>query len=260
MEGGTWRHFAQRQITVSFWVMSPKTGTHCIALRNSGADRSYVAEYTVNAANTWEYKQLTIVASPSAGTWNYTTGIGVELFFTLACGSTFQTTANVWQTGNFIGTSNQVNCMDSTSNVFRFTGVKLELGPTATPFAVVSFEEEYLRCQRYFQKSMNYGTAPAQNLGNNTGEFVFTCPVGPSTIFNSLSVPLGVPMRAGVTVTYYNPNAANAQVRNRNTGTDCTGTIAYNATEKGFTIQAANPAGGAVSHTMAVHWSVGAEL
>lgn len=38
------------------------------------------------------------------------------------------------------------------------------------------------------------------------------------------------------------------------------GTIAYNGSEKGFTIQATNPAGGAVSHTMAVHWSVGAEL
>jgi len=45
IEGFNWRHFAQRDVTLSFWVYATKTGTHCISISNSGLDRSYVAEY-----------------------------------------------------------------------------------------------------------------------------------------------------------------------------------------------------------------------
>lgn len=260
IEGGTWRHFAQRDFCCSFWVYSTKTGVHCVAFRNSGDDRSYVATYVVNATNTWEYKSVAVLASPSAGTWNYETGVGVTLAFTMVCGSTFQTTAGAWQTGNFSGTSGQVNCMDSTSNFFRITGVKFDLGILPTPLDVVDFEREYLRCLRYYQKSFDYATAPAQNLGSNTGELVFPQTVGASTTFNTVTVPLQVPMRSDITVTYYNPNAANAQVRNRNTSTDCSSTSAVNANEKVFTIQSTTPGGSATAQTLAVHWAGHAEL
>ncbi len=259
IEGGNWRHFAQRQMTLSFWVMSTKTGTHCVAFRNSGADRSYIAEYTVNVSNTWEYKQITVLASPSAGTWDYANGIGLEISFALAFGTTYHTTANDWQIGNFFSTAAQVNCLDSTSNFFRLTGVKLELGANATPLDVVSFEQEYARCQRYYQKSFHYGTAPVQNAGTNTGEFIFTSPVGALTVFNSVTMILS-PMRSTPTITTYNPNAANAQVRNRTLGTDCTSTVAPNNSEKSFALQATTPASTTTSHTMAVHWAAESEL
>lgn len=262
MEGSTWRHFAQRQLTISFWVMSTKTGTHCVSLRNAGSDRSYVAEYTVSVTNTWEYKTVTVLASPSAPggpSWNYTIGIGIVINFTLATGSTFQTTAGAWQTGNFIGTSNQVNCLDSTSNFFRLAGVKMELGANATPLDVISFDQEYTRCLRYYQKSFNYTTAPATNIGSSTGEYIFPQTVGASTVFNTVSHPL-YPMRTAPTMTYFNPNAANAQVRNRNTNTDCTGTSSSQAQEKTFTITATTPGGSSSSQTLAVHWTAEAEL
>lgn len=260
IEGGTWRHFAQRQFTLSFWVTSTKTGTHCVAFRNSGVDRSYVAEYTISAANTWEYKSVTVTASPSAGTWDYTTGVGLDITFALAGGSTFQTTAGAWQTGNFLTTSAQVNCLDSTSNFFRITGVKLELGAYPTILETVSYEEEFIRCARYYQKSFFSTTTPAQNVGSNTGEWVFTSPVGASTLFNSITVPYAFVMRAATSITFYNPNAANAQVRNRTLSTDCTGTTAYNGGEKSFALQATTPASTATTHTMAVHWAAHAEL
>lgn len=260
MEGGTWRHFAQREFTLSFWVLSTKTGTHCVAFRNSGSDRSYVAEYTVSVTNTWEYKTVTVSASPSAGTWNYETGIGIELFFTLACGSTFQTTAGAWQTGNFIATSSQVNCLDSTSNFFRIVGAKLDVGPYATPLDVTNAEFEFLRCSRFYQKSFNGGTTPAQNVGSNLGEFIFPQTVAASTVFNTVTVPLMMAMRTTPAITFYNPNAANAQVRNRNTSTDCSSTSAYNVSEKSFTIQSTTPAGSGTAQTLAVNWSASAEL
>jgi len=160
IEGYNLRDLIGQTFTLSFWVKSPKTGTHCVSFRNSGGNRSYVLEYTVSAANTWEYKTLTVTGGLiTAGTWNWTNGIGLNVFFTLATGSTFQTTAGAWQTGNFIGTSSQVNCMDSTANDFFLTGVQLEIGPVATPFERRPIGTEFALCQRYFQQFefKNYG-------------------------------------------------------------------------------------------------------
>lgn len=147
---------------LSFWVKSPKTGTHCVSLVNGGADRSYIAEYTVNAQNTWEYKTITFPAFPGAGTWNYTTGKGVYLQFALAAGSTYQTTANAWQTGNFVCSANQVNCMDSNTNVFRLALVNLIPGVIPQPLIQPDPAIEKIQCQRYL---IVYG-------GQGTTEFV----------------------------------------------------------------------------------------
>ncbi len=151
IEGFVWRNFAQRALVLSFWVKSSETGTHCVSIRNSGGDRSYVGTYTVNAANTWEKKTVTFSASPSAGTWGYTTGIGATLDFCLIAGSTFQTTAGAWQTGNYLGTSAQANVLDTIGNAFLIAGVQLEVGSVATDFEVRPYPVELGMCQRYYQ-------------------------------------------------------------------------------------------------------------
>lgn len=154
-------------VTLSFWVRGTKTGIHCVGFRNSGADLSYVAEYTINSANTWEYKTITIqMPDGSAGTWDYTTGIGLQIAWVLACGSTYETAAGSWAAGNYFVTANQVNATDSTDNNFYLTGVQLELGSVATPFEFRPFGEELALCQRYFEKSYPLATVPgtAPNL------------------------------------------------------------------------------------------------
>lgn len=153
IEGYNARDLIGKTFTLSFWVRSSKTGTHCIAFRNSGTDRSYVAEYTVNAANTWETKSITVSGGLiTAGTWNWTNGAGLYMTFALAAGTTFQTTAGAWQTGNFVATSNQVNCLDSNTNIFALTGVQLEVGGVATPFEHRPIGVELALCQRYFER------------------------------------------------------------------------------------------------------------
>lgn len=137
-----------RPFTISFWARSSKTGTHCVAFRNSGLDRSYVAEYTITAANTWEFKTITVANGLiTAGTWNWTTGTGLEVDFCLATGTTFQTAPGAWQVGSYIGTANQVNCLDTVGNIFAVTGVQLEPGAIATPFEW-RMDEDRL-CKRY---------------------------------------------------------------------------------------------------------------
>src|SRR5687767_7913984 len=66
VEGYDWTRLARRPFTLSFWVRGTKTGIHCVSFRNNDtADRSYIAEYTINAADTWERKTITVSPSPA---------------------------------------------------------------------------------------------------------------------------------------------------------------------------------------------------
>ena len=144
-----------RYVTLSFWVKGTKTGIHCVSLANNDVSRSYVAEYTINSTNTWEYKTITIPVD-TTGTWLYTNGIGLRVNFTLMSGTTRQTSADTWAAGEYVATSNQVNALDSTSNTFKIALVQLEAGSVATTFDARSVGTELALCQRYYQTLNNF--------------------------------------------------------------------------------------------------------
>ncbi len=170
VEGYNWTNLAQRAFTLSFWVKATLPGIYCAAFTNSGANRSYVAEYTINVSDTWEYKTITVSASPSAGTWDYTNGIGLRVRWCLAAGSTFQTTANAWNTGDFVATSNQVNGVNTGATDFKITGVMLNAGTEAAGFRLFSsgnFTDEFSSCQRYLERGRMFQQVGA-SLSNQT--------------------------------------------------------------------------------------------
>jgi hypothetical protein len=153
VEGYDVRDLIGRPVTLSFRVRSAKTGVHCVTFRNTATDRSYVAEYTVNAANTWEAKSVTIPAGLiTAGTWNWTNGTGLRASFALAAGTSFHIAAGAWQVGSFLATANQVNCLDTIGNIFAITGLQLAPGSVDTPFEHRSFAAELALCQRYYER------------------------------------------------------------------------------------------------------------
>ena len=160
VEGYNFLPLAQEAMNLSFWVKATKIGTYCVSFKNSANNRSFVAEYAVNASDTWEFKTVVIAASPSAGGWDYTNGIGIAIGFILACGSDFQTTAGAWQTGNFAATANQVNACDNTNNNFRLAGIQLEAGDAFTGYERRFIQEELTLCQRYYEKSYDNGVIP----------------------------------------------------------------------------------------------------
>ena len=170
IEGYNVRDLVGKPFSISFWVRSSKTGVHSVALANVGADRTYVAEYVVNVANTWEAKKITVPAGLiTAGTWDWTTGRGLGLHFILAAGNTFHTTQGAWQAGNFLATANQVNCLDTAGNIFAITGVQLEAGSVATPFEHRPVGVELALCQRYFWRGTpNAGHNVPPNYYANT--------------------------------------------------------------------------------------------
>lgn len=169
VEGYNFQKYRGNYGTLSFWVKSPKTGTHCIAFRSSTADRSYVAEYEIYSANTWEFKTIVVQFNYSGGTWDYTNGIGVIISWTLLAGSNFNTTPEAWQTGDYFSTSNQVNVCDTVGNIFKLAQIKFEPGQKATPFMMEDVQEELTRCQRYYEKSFDLDTTPA-DLNTDTAK------------------------------------------------------------------------------------------
>ena len=138
--------------TLSFYVRSSVTGTYCITLLNDDTnDRQFVTEYTIDSANTWERKIITIPGD-TGGTWNTN---GLRIAWSLGTSGNRQTTTvGSWfedSTARY-GTNKQINFMSNTSNDFRITGVQFEPGNYATDFEHRSYGEELSLCQRYFYK------------------------------------------------------------------------------------------------------------
>ena len=69
--------------------------------------------------------------------------------FSLDTGSTYQTTADSWQAGNYRGTSSDVHFLANASATWQITGVQLEANTTATPFEHRPYDMELERCKRY---------------------------------------------------------------------------------------------------------------
>jgi len=143
-----------KQITLSFWVKSNVTGDFVVELDHGDAGTFNGIKYTINAANTWEYKTLTFDGDTS-NVINNDNGVGLYVQWCLAAGpdlqsGTFQ--SNTWQstTGNrFVG---QTNLAASNTNEWQITGVQLEVGNTATPFQHEPYGQTLAKCQRYFHK------------------------------------------------------------------------------------------------------------
>jgi hypothetical protein len=158
IEGFNFLPLKGKSIYMSFWVRSPITGTYCVGIRNAAGTRSLVKTYTISVANTWEFKTISFTHDPT-GTWDYTNGAGLYVSWVLMSGSTFQTTADTWQTGNFVATSAQVNfvgTIGSATNAFFISQVQLYEGTTSLDFEGVPLEAELRQCMRYYEKTQPY--------------------------------------------------------------------------------------------------------
>lgn len=171
IEGLHCRHFGfgqttgVKEICVAFWVKATKTGIYTVAVRNSAANRSYIAPYTVYVTDTWEYKAIRIPVDAS-GTWLYTNGIGMSVSWTLMGGSTFQGTDNVWQAGNLFASTSQVNALDTIGNRFRLALVSVTAAYDPPEFEHRTYAEELALCQRYYQTG-NHAVFHSNQLGKS---------------------------------------------------------------------------------------------
>lgn len=146
------------KITVMFDMKFSVTGTYGVAIQNSAANRTYVGTVTQNVANTRESKAVTLTLD-TTGTWIYTNGIGLQMFFCLEAGSTFQTTAGTWGAGNFFTTSAQAHFMSNVANIGYLGPVHIIPGGVALAYHKQDIDRELAKAQRQYEKSFDQGVA-----------------------------------------------------------------------------------------------------
>jgi len=184
-----------KTVTLSFWVRSSLTGTFSGALRNSATNRTYIFTYAISAADTWEYKTIT-VAGDTSGTWLTDNGIGINVIWSFGTGTDWQGTAGSWSASGAFSTSGSVSLIGTNGATFYITGVQLEVGSVATEFERRLYGTELQLCQRYYYQMNCYGTGS----DNFYGRFVGIAETGTNVIF-SMFWPSGE-MRTTPTASY----------------------------------------------------------
>jgi hypothetical protein len=156
-------------VTLGFWTKIHRIGNYSGSLRNFAATRSYPFTFTQNVADTWEYKTV-IIPGDVTGTWiGNTTAASLNVYFSMAAGTSLVGTVNTWAASNFIGATGTTNGVAAISDIFQITGVTLLPGSLTIPQAMApnfirSFDTELFLCQRFWESSYGYGVAPGTNI------------------------------------------------------------------------------------------------
>ena len=174
MEGQNLQHLKKgtssaEAVTLSFWIKGSETGTYIINLHDTDNTRTIAASYTINAANTWEYKTITF-AGDTTGALDNDNAQSLSVYWYLGAGTN-------WTSGT-LGTSwsaftkanaavGHTEILTTSGATWHITGVKLEVGSTATDFVHRSYGEELALCQRYFYRSQGTSAYTGHGMGAN---------------------------------------------------------------------------------------------
>ena len=176
---------ACKEATISFSVKSNKTGTYSVQIYLGNYVPNIIKTYTINSANTWERKTITLPTYTTSFTHLSDNAKGLMIDWHLADGPDDITSTTGWDTSTTLAraATGQVNLLDATNNYWQMTNVQFEVGDTATSFEHRSFADELSRCQRYFYMaasgadSNNATVALCMNYSANSARAVFHFPV-----------------------------------------------------------------------------------
>ena len=148
---------------------------------------------------------------------------------------------------------------DCVTKNFHYTEIQFIDNPTITPFLYKDFSLELAECKRYYQKSFNYETAPAQSAGavGAPRYTVQTAGANPRVMWTQLSPAMRV---TPTTSTYYNPAAANGNWRNATLGADSGAAGNSGLGSTGFGMNNPQVAGDAVGNIIQIHWTQDADF
>ena len=148
-----------KPFTLSFWVKSSLTGQFAISF--SRDSRIVNRQVTVNSANTWEHKSITILGDVTTALGNTTNGTGmiINIFPSSGANSTDGSNIRQWNSYHNAHTAYGANMghLTVTNSTFKITGVQMEVGKVATEFEHRPYAEELALCQRYFETINLYG-------------------------------------------------------------------------------------------------------
>lgn len=169
-----------KSVTVSFWVKSNQTGKVHIGMYLGSdtvpgtptIDNIHITRYyTINAADTWEYKTVTFVGLTNTdwvlNKFNQKDSVsndnGLLLWHWLdhsAAGSAYYDPSsdvkqdNVWSgpatSTGYILESGNIEMAGTAGANFLITGCQMEVGTVATDFEFIPFYDQLSRCQRFY--------------------------------------------------------------------------------------------------------------
>jgi len=197
-----------KTLTVQFWVKSSTVGTYIFELRDADNNRAISKSYTINVANTWEQKVITIPAD-TTGTLNNDNGESLCFSWWLAAGTdyksgTLQTTwASLTTANRVVG---QTTLSAAVNNNWFITGVQVTIGTstTALPYEFKPYGAELAQCQRYYWREQ------VVRQGQTGVTYILDNIIGAAcdqTAWIRYPVRNPVIMRALPTVVYSNTNA-----------------------------------------------------
>ena len=144
-------------VTISFYVKSSVAATYTVNIRDEDNDRDNSKTYTIDSANTWEFKSITFTGD-TTGALDNDNGRSFDLNFWIDAGTSFTSGTfynGTWGAGdNTKKVSATTGWLVSTSPEWYITGVQMEVGEQATPFEHRSIGDELARCQRYYFRSV----------------------------------------------------------------------------------------------------------
>jgi hypothetical protein len=166
---------AAESLTVSFWVKSSNTGTYICEFVDNDNTRQISKSYTIDAADTWEKKTLT-VPPDTTGQLDNDNAQSFQLILWLAAGTDYTSGtlndsawASLTNANRAVG---QLNLANASGNYWAVTGIQLETGTVATPFEMRNIGQELALCQRYFETGFTYMLGTNAGAGNSIGNVI----------------------------------------------------------------------------------------
>jgi len=145
--------------TLSFWIRSSLIGQRSLFIYSPITNRYIQPSFTINAANTWEYKTITIPGDTTASFGTTMNAEAIRIEFRTSCsGTTLAAATNTWATlSSQRAVTGDVDFFGTVGATLDITGIQFEKGPSATSFDHRPYGLELSLCQRYYATINNPG-------------------------------------------------------------------------------------------------------
>lgn len=191
-----WGTASAKPAVLRFSAFCETAGTYAFSICNNGSTRTYCGSFTITAASVWQAFSFAIPGD-TTGTWVKDTGVGMQIRFPYAVGSSSVGVAG-WQGANAHAPPGTTNGAAIANKALYITDVGLYSDPDATGvaprFEAPSYEDDLARCQRYWNRITAWMKAGFYN--------------GAATTYGTVIYP--VMMRATPAIVYSSQNYSNS--------------------------------------------------
>jgi hypothetical protein len=244
--------WAGQTITISFWACADTSGRKIAVelgqyFAGSPASVTGLGVQQFTLGTSWAYYSFTYTmpAISAFATGGVATSASY-LSFWLDAGSNF---------------NSRTNSLGTQSGTLNLAQVQVTLGASAPTYTDnPTWYQTLIDCQRYFEKSYDYGVNPAVT-NNNSGAYNFyLSPLTSATFGQTAYINYRSQKRIQPTVTIYSTvTGASGKVRDNTAAADVSGTIAQNGMS-GFGLYTPAIAAASTAVNISAHWTSEADI